>query len=656
MKIFCHTENASQKKLQIFCQTSKSRWVYFIIGFLSLLIGLFVFSWTQYENVSLKIYAKTFEKGTRTVFVKASDHNLSLPVEYENSEEDGNQCLFPVVLPAVSIESIKIAPLGNIGTFEITRIDLINGSKTYSWDEQLGCSQISRVDGVNITKPCDPNAPKLITNSDSSLDIIGTTPIYSKNSFIFRWAISIGSILLLVVSAVWGLRLIGKNMPSLPEYSSYALCSVWLVGIFLYTLQLYFIVKYSIDMPAFEEWWYFGEDALPRGLTLKWLFDFAGDQMIVFTKLMAWINFKLLNLNFTMQLIVNYLFFGLLLLSVQHLKYKVVTKNEFILFPAFIIFLISNNNYENHGHSAQSSLQLVMIFSVIALFYTFENNINAKHAILLVLILCSAILSYSVGFIIAAIYLMFLNVYTIAGIAGNRIDRRNLSKIWLASLPIASIMAFWYFCYKHRAEGFIRVPAASPLDSRVWAFFFNLVSFGFGFKSELIIFGIICFVIVVCPLLILVIRSETRWLAGTWRLAAATTAIIVILFIICVNRALLSDVNFKQSRYSEYAFMLIPYTALAWWMACKNKKLRNLILTALWIMCFINYRDTYSDLQYRKYMHGYIFNFDCLQLLDDGGESCSASPKFPLDYYFNQAKKMDIKFTRQFKPASKISD
>jgi hypothetical protein len=622
----------------------KSKYIFYVFALVSIVSGLSVFYSTKYKHATLKIYAQTFEKGSQRIYVKASGAKKSIPLVYETKDDEGYNYNYPIVMPSVSIDSLKIAPLGEKGKFLINRIELLNEKTTYTWDDQYRCSEIVGSDGINITRPCGSNAPVLIANADLSIDITGVVSVDSQNTDILRVTLALVLMFVIFTSYIWLARpLSQKKAVSIIDY---AVCIAWLLCLIMYIRQLYFIFVYSVDLPSWEEWSYFETNALPRGLTLEWLFSFSGEHLVVFTKIMAWINQLLLDLDFTAQRIVNYLLFGCLLLTINHLKTKITGRDCFIIFPAFLLFLVSNINHENYTNTFASQTHFALLFSIFALYYSFEINSSKFHSALFVTSLCFGIISFSAGPVIAVCYLICLTLYTVAGIINNRIDKSNLRRLFIMYVPIGITLAYWYYGYKLPSV-FAHPPRVSPLEYPFWECFLNLVSFGFGFESEQIILGIVCFTIVVCPIILLLYNCETRWQAGTWQLVAAITAIIVVLATISMGRGWIQGAA-KTSRYAEISFMLIPYSALAWWIALRKTTWGYKVLMVLWIFCFAGYYNNWSEKPYLEKKQNDIYVLDCLHLINTSSELCPDNHPVPIQYTFEQAKNLNIKFTREF--------
>jgi hypothetical protein len=619
-------------------KVSKSRCLLFSLAVISILVGLFVFSSIKYKHLTLKIYAITFEKRFQSIFIKESVEKKISTLEFETNGEGYNYD-YPLVLSSVSIESLKIAPLGGKGKYEITGIELSNDTNKYIWDSQLNCSEIYILGNINYQKPCNSNAPKIIPKSDLSLEIVGVESVGSENSFVFRFSIAIASVFFIFLSSV----LLTKQ----PSKTCFAVRLVWLLFLGVYLRQLYFISVYSVDLPAWEEWEFFESDALPKGLTLKWLFSFSGEHMVFFHKLMIWINQQLLSLNFSVQRIISYLIFGCLLLAITQLKSKIIGRDSFKLFPVFIIFLISNTNHESHTNTAALSYHFVLLFSVLALYSAFENELKSSVS-LFVIWLCFAVISHSTGVIIALMYLIFISIYVVAAIKNKKCKIRAAWILFIMYLPIGVTIAYWGYGYR-LPNVFAHPPRTSPLQYRFWDCFFNLTSFGFGFESKQIFIGVFIFLIVVCPVVILLYQRNSRWRPETWTLTAAVITVIAILLTICMGRAWQQGAA-KTSRFSEMASMLIPYTAMTWWLALRNNKtLQCVSLILLWMICFVGYYDNWSDKPYREDKQNDIYTLDCLHLINSGSsELCPDNHPVPLQYTFEQAKKLDIKFTRPF--------
>ncbi len=384
-----------------------------------------------------------------------------------------------------------------------------------------------------------------------------------------------------------------------------------------------------------------------KGLTWQWLLGFHSENSLLLTKLMAWVNLKLFGLDFMLQNIFNLFIYGGLIVAVIVFKNLVLGREKFTLFPLFIIFLLSTINYENHLWALQSNYHLVLLFSLLTLYQAFGRELTDKAALLFSLYALLAMLTYSAGVVFVAMYLLCVAVYIVAGIMGSRIDRTTGFRFLLIVCSVSGVsLCLWYLGNKTSTWPF---PMVYPSDFKFWDFLFNVISFGFGFKQVHILPGIICLLLVVLPMILLLIKKETRWERSTWLVLSAVLGTLAVLAAISFGRAWIYPS--KTSRYVEVSFLLIPYTALGWWLVLKEGSQRIVILSCFWIFCFVSFFDDWSTKGYALYKQFSLYDLQTIEA-NYSGLGSNNYPELSIQTDLDIAKKLGVKFTRQFTPVS----
>lgn len=366
----------------------------------------------------------------------------------------------------------------------------------------------------------------------------------------------------------------------------------WFPPILLYLYYFYFIWRYAVDIPFLDEWEYFLPDALPAGLTLKWLFAFHNEHRIVFTKFLAWLFLKIDGLNFVHQLVFNYVIFGGLLAAVWYVKRITAGAKQFLFFPLFMIFLLSHNSFDNHTWAFQSQFHLTLLFAFLASAFTF-SPFKGKNFTLSLIFTLFSLYSFSSGVVFAVIYLVCFSIYLLRNSRDGFVKREEASLACAAIWLIVGTGVFFYF------KGYVKPINHSspvfPVSLKYWEFYLNILSHGFGFYSINFVLGIPCVLISLFPLVILLIQKGSRWHYSTWMLITLTLAIHGTLAAVAFGRTGFGIAFSKESRYNEMAALLIPLSAVAWWLSLVNiPKLRGYFLTLIWVFCFIGYMDNWS--------------------------------------------------------------
>ena len=351
----------------------------------------------------LVLQVKTFEKGTRSINVIDSNGNSHL-LKFEMGNDLGEPSFYPIDLPRVIPQKISIAPLAARGNFEIDRITIRNEQISYSWDSQGLCTSKKLQHGKIRQETCGDGQPEMTIANDLQLLVTKIPSSGFGPDMVRGIAAGTCSFFAILLAGFWLCR------PVNIDNKSGRICMLigrgcWLLVLSVYLAQLLAIWQYSADLPFWEEWEYFLPEGLPNGLSWDWLFNFAGYHRVVPTKLMAWLNLQLFGLDFKLQKLFNYFIFVGLLLTLVSLKNRMIGKKEFMLFPAFLLFLLSPIMYENHSNSYQSQIHLVLIFTLMAMFHVYDDSFRAKSVAVFLICLVAAINTFSAGMTIAAVLL-----------------------------------------------------------------------------------------------------------------------------------------------------------------------------------------------------------------------------------------------------------
>lgn len=625
---------------------NSSKLILLVLITFSLLVGACVFYTSAYRDSTLNIDATSMEKGVGTVFFEGTGLYRSSSRNFEINEyqgDEGLKKLYVIEFPATRLHTLRIEPRIRSGLFDFDRIILANATISYTWDEQGVCSRKMQGKGVHKQQPCIEGAPFLKVADNSSI-LITAIP---ETGFINNLETRIIKALVLAfgtfLGGAWLLWPCDEKQRTV-LLSHYAVKLSWLALAMLFVYQLFLVSRYSVDVPRQDEWMYFRSDGLIKGLTWQWLFGFHSEHPLSLTKLLAWLNMKLFGLDFVLQNIFNFFIFGGLLAAVTVFKNLVLGREAFKLFPLFLIFLLSPINYENHLWALQSNYHLVLLFSILMLSHAFRSELTIKSALIFCLYAFLAMLTYSAGVIFVAVYLICVSVYTVAGIIEKRID---CTTGWRFLLIVCSFcgVSLWLFFFGREASPSL-VPLVYPSCFKFWDFLLNVISFGFGFKQVHILPGAVCLILVVLPPGLLLIKKETRWLPSTWLVLSAVLGILAVLAAISIGRAWIYPA--KTSRYVEIAFLLIPYTALGWWLVMKEGYARLAMLSLLLIFCFVSFFDDWSTKGYALYNQFSLYDLEDVEAYYSGtGEKICPELSTPSD--LDRAKSLDIKFTRQFK-------
>lgn len=622
-----------------------ARPVLVILLVLALAAGAGIFYAARYASPTMVLFVRTMEKGVGRIFVENADKSSIREVRFAMGNDDGGASLYPVELPAMPINRVRIAPLASPGKFAVDRITLQFGKVQYSWDSQGGCSRSSLRDGVLYREACPDAGPSCTQAVDASF-VISTIPLAEmERSYSARLAMASLAALLVFCGLFWLVRPLAAVTRQERLWEA-GVRLLWLTIVLLCICQFGKVWKYSVDLPYSEEWLYFDPGALPKGLNWNWLSGFYGMHRVVFTKLLAWANLQLFGLNFAWQNLQNYLVYVGVFLALVRLKRLVVGNGTFLLFPAFLVFMFSSKSYENLLWAYQSQIHFVLLFSLLALSHAFPAEQEGQRPYLFILFAVCAMYSFTAGVVAV---LTFLGCIALQAIGDCTTDRKvSLRRAAICWLVLGTILAAWLRGYNSAA------PLTLPNDAGFWSFYLNLVSLGFGFEYDLPAIGLFCLLLCLLPLGILLLGKETRWQRVTWITVAGSCATLLTLASIAMGRAF-SPYMASFSRYAELGFLLIPFTALAWWLALSTKLWRGIVLTLLWGVCFIGFADDWTASPYQDLEQIKQVDLACIEgyiKRESDGDCPGNFPDNPLataTQEIDSAVRLKVNFTRQFR-------
>ncbi|MDD2367029.1 MAG: hypothetical protein PHN84_12775 [Desulfuromonadaceae bacterium] len=548
-------------------------------------------------------------------------------------------------MPAGNLKSILVLPLAPVGQFALDRVILSNGTDSYLWGERSDCLRQALRDGLMTKEVCNSAAPVLTTKEDGSVSISSIPQVEYANGISTRMARALFFAIGIFLAGIWLLKSCGGDS----KYGLITSCTAakisWIILALLYVYQLSLVSRYGIDLPYEDEWDFFKAASLSESFSWRWLTGFHVEDRIILTRLMSWLNFKVLGLDFAIQKIFNMLIFGALIVLLTRFKERVTGAGNFNLFPMFLIFMLSMIARENHLWAFQGLYHLMLLFSVAALYNAFDQKVGLLSAFAFALCMILEMSTSSAWIVFVAVYLACITIFIISGISESRIERlaglRFLLIVW--SITIAGAL-LWFHGY---VTSEWPPPKLYPTDIRFWEYYLNIISFGFGFDTISIFPGLLCVAIVVTPLVLLLHHRETRWQTSTWQVLTATLGILALLAAISVGRGDFGEP--KTSRYSEIGFMLIPYAAMAWWLMFRktgNKKYPVLLLI-LWLFCFSAYSDNWSTQKYAEARQINLYNLECVDGYYNGiGDGVCQGRTSASD--LDRAKEMNVSFTRQF--------
>jgi hypothetical protein len=605
--------------------------------------AVILFIYTACNPFTLVLQAKSLERG-KCVIVATDQHGSQSRIPFELGGESGESAVYTVELPRKQLTTIAIPPLAATGRFEIERITLRNSAITFSWDGSSECRSRRESDPIGHYSPCSPDSPRVNSVNDTisltDIPLAGVNKSLSERVF--------AAILVGVLIFFAGAYLLREAATGTAKIETYLERSGWLLVTALFLWQLLMLWRYSVDLPFWEEWEFFEPYALQRGLTFDWLFQHFGtnQQVVVFTKLMAWLDFKLFNLDFARLKLMNYLVFGGFLVVLVRFARQV--SGEFRLLPYFVLFLVSPLAYEAHAASFQSGEIFVLLFTVLMLCHAAPERPGLTESLLFAAAALGAVFSMHTGVAAAGILLASRTAFILDRILAKEVDRRAaVSGLFVSWLIILAGGGYWLSGFDRAAVATVK--RLMPTDWRFWEQFLNLLSFGFGFDADTPIPGSIILIFLLAPLLLLLLNKATRRQQSTWQILPAILVLLALAAMITFGRGGMFT-TLKLSRYTVYLTPLIPFGALAWWLVCRERRAFIGVFALPWVFCFAAFSNNWSYGIYRELRQMDLQTLECVEAYNSGkGDgSCPDTHGVPIGGFFDNARKLNISFTRQF--------
>ncbi|HEX8235105.1 MAG TPA: hypothetical protein VF600_04050 [Abditibacteriaceae bacterium] len=426
-----------------------------------------------------------------------------------------------------------------------------------------------------------------------------------------------------------------------------------LVSLFL--LHFAFICIYAVDVPYWDEWTLLSPGQIPAGFSAETLWAPLNEHRIVTTKLLVWALYFVSGWNLIVHQILNFVIFGALVLLLLFFSRRLAASMPLGVITAFLLFLLSPLNQENHTMGIQTQFHLVLLFFLVAAYCLFHETQTWDKILAGVLATGLAMCSSAGGAVSALVLLMTFSLFKAQRVR-NLADKGRKTEIaqWLLVMSVLGCaVTMWLVDYRGTAGS---TASASPLSGRFWNYFFNIVSLGFGFEFVSSAVGVLCILVVVAPLIGMALKNRARLPANCWTLGVMVLGILAILASISVGRANGWAVDqSKSSRYSEFGMMLVPLAAMAWWQFVQTSKARTAMLLCLWCFCFAGFLNNWSYFAF--YQDTFLLRTagrECIRKYYDegGGDSCRSVAPMPLASQLNAARKLNLSFYRSIRSES----
>ena len=413
----------------------------------------------------------------------------------------------------------------------------------------------------------------------------------------------------------------------------------------LYFGHMWVIYQNSVNVPFWDEWVLLRPRGLPSGLSW-WVFEQANEHRIIPTNLLTLLLLYTTGWNHVVSMLVTYALYGVLLAALYVFARKTVPHLPAWVVFAFLAFLLSPINWENHFWGFESSYHFAMLFSLLAAYFLFAGPQTGKRLASGAALAVLATYSFFSGLAVVLVLVALFGLFKIC-----RGGRREYLQLAAVALPVLGLMSLYFINYRRVGH---HPPAALPHTASFWKFFTNLVSWGFGFETDSVVLGAVCLLVVLAPLALEVWEKGWRLPASSWAVYAFTLGVLCALAAISVGRANGSG-RAKISRYSDFAMMLVPCAVMVWAIFLKDRPApRRYVLAALWVFCFVgfSYKWLWFPI-YREQADRRREGIRCIQTYyASGGDAvCRTLYTRPLAPMLEEGKRMNLSFYRELQEA-----
>jgi hypothetical protein len=445
-----------------------------------------------------------------------------------------------------------------------------------------------------------------------------------------------------------------KSKPAFERSATWVVFSS-VVSLFLF--HLYIIRKYAVDVPIIDDYAMF-RPGRPAKLSLSWLLDpsntrpTASEHIIATTKLFVWIQYQLNGWNYSFNLVLNFVIFGLFLAWMVWFANRAAPDVPRYVGLAFIIFLLSPIDWFNHFMATQTCYLFYLAFFFVAAEVLFRDRQRWWHIVAGSLLAVLSIYSLASGFGSCLVLLVAFSIFKgqrIYSTNDSRLRASEATQVAVAVFLIGGALTWWIVHYTTPAH----VSLVLPNDARFWQFFLNLVAFGFGIEMFSFGWGIFCLLVVLVPLAALIWKRRSLMTGIEWACVAMLAGILVNVAETALGRSY-SGVAVQSTalRYVEFVLPLIPLSMISWAIVLRSRKrLQTVVLGSLFGFCLLTFANDWDFAAYRYEARRRIDGRECVKSYYKGvGDGrcptlyVDRGVNIPLATWLDNAKAVNVSF------------
>lgn len=399
----------------------------------------------------------------------------------------------------------------------------------------------------------------------------------------------------------------------------------------LYLAHGFLIWSYAINIPYWDEWLFITPGRygnLATSSFLEFTFSPLWESRISWTMLEIWFLSKADGWNFIHMTLLNYLIFGgIIVLIFNMLKCYLPDRSPYI--PALLILpLLTPWFWEGHGWAIQSHVHFSTLFFMLTIHTAFDPQQRNSRVLSATAFGLLGIFAWGRGAVCIGTALIFWNAWKILRL--NQIlkekkpnYRRELMQWFGFSSALILALALYFLGPGSAFQLGWKSTITSPFSKSFWSYFLVNTTTMFGLMTPSIAMGIFCFMLILSPLIITLLRARGRLSAistNEWRIVTIICGALVAMAALTGARGNLPIETASSPRYSFANGLIFPFVVALLLQNYSNSLRLSFVkecsIAAVLMTLILGYASTvdknsYRDFYWQRKMEG----FNCLTQL-----------------------------------------
>ena len=231
--------------------------------------------------------------------------------------------------------------------------------------------------------------------------------------------------------------------------------------------------------------------------TLTQIFHQHNEHRIFTTKVLTLLLYHIDGWNSTTHQGINFIIYGFLVFFLGFVIKKCVPQLSGWVLIAFIVFLFSTVDWENHFWAFQTQFHFSLLFLLISIWFLFNESQTWQKILIGVFFSWLSIYSLSSGLVESVFVLLGYSCFKLIRYCQHPEKQKELSQFAVSFVLIGGAIALYFVGYINPQ---FHPPFAFPYQKVFWVYFFNLLSGGFGYVSHTLLPGFVIFLFLLIPI------------------------------------------------------------------------------------------------------------------------------------------------------------